>query len=73
MRRALGAALLVAFAVVALYYASGAGTLALLLLTLATASAGAFGPPQGIVGHAYVNDNTASSNTIAASTSASET
>ena len=29
LRRALGAALLVAFAVVALYYASGAGTLAL--------------------------------------------
>jgi 6-phosphogluconolactonase len=44
----------------------GAGTLALLILALAASSAGAFGSPPTIVGHAYVNDNTTTSNTIAA-------
>jgi 6-phosphogluconolactonase len=44
----------------------GAGALALLILAIAGSSAGAYGPPSQIVGHAYVNDNTATSNTIAA-------
>ncbi len=43
----------------------GASAVAMLLLAITAASASAYGHAAGIVGHAYVNDNTATANTIA--------